>query len=957
MPTPPPVPRATYRLQFHAGFGFPDATAVVPYLAALGISDLYASPILMARPGSTHGYDAIDFNRLNPELGDEAEFDALVAALHAHGMGLILDFVPNHMGVGSDNPWWLDVLEWGQASPYADFFDIDWDASARGPRDKILLPVLGDHYGKLLEGGELVLGFDPSSGAIVLTYHQHRFPIAPRHYPGLLLPAAGRLGERSGPLLEMIDRFTGLAAGGESRTRRAQRHKQAAELKAALAAMVMAEPSVQAAIEVALDLVNGTPGEPETFRRLHRLIDDQAYRLAFWRVASSEINYRRFFDINELAGLRMERGEVFEATHLLLLRLIALGKVQGVRLDHIDGLYDPAAYCRRLLARAAEERRKLTGDSSAAADGAPIYLIVEKILARHEQLRADLPVAGTTGYEFINLVNGVFVDPAAERSLTATYHRFVGREMDLDEIVADAKAHVLRYSLDSELHVLAHELHRLSEQSWSTRDYTLSGLREALAELIIRFPVYRTYITAAGAKDDDRRYLDWAAAQARKTSGLVDRSIFDFLHTALSTDLLRDRRYRRADVIATAMRFQQLTGPIMAKALEDTAFYRYVRLVSLNEVGGEPGHFGVSPGAFHHVIQQQQLRHPATMLASATHDHKRGEDVRARLNALSELPLEWRRRVRRWSRLNRFKRREVDGLRTPSRNDEYLLYQTLLGAWPLEIETPDHPGLGELTERIAAYMVKAMREAKLRTSWTAPDAAYEAAVEGFVRRILDPREGRTFLADFLPFQARLAPLGAINGLAQTLLKLTVPGVPDTYQGCELWDLSLVDPDNRRPVDFARREGWLAAPRPPAELLRDWRSGRIKLQLIARTLDLRRRLPDLFAAGEYLPLATSGAHAERILAFARRSGDDALVVVVPRLTQPLVQGDLPLPPAAAWGDTAIELPEWWPGARLCDLLTGANRDAAGNRLEASVLLSELPVALLTPPLDLVGGHPR
>ncbi len=456
--------------------------------------------------------------------------------------------------------------------------------------------------------------------------------------------------------------------------------------------------------------------------------------------------------------------------------------------------------------------------------GAPIYLIVEKILARHETLREDLPVAGTTGYEFMALVGGLFVDPSAERSLTTTYHRFAGREIDYEEAVVAAKTYILRYSLDSELHVLADELYRLAQQSWSTRDYTLSGLREALTEVIVRFPVYRTYITAESVHPDDRRYLDWAIGHARKRSGLVDRSIFDFLHAALSTDLTQSRDYRRRDVIATAMHFQQLTGPVMAKSVEDTTFYRYHRLIALNEVGGEPDQFGTSLVAFHHVIQQRQRRHPHTMLATATHDHKRGEDTRARIAALSELPGEWRRRVRRWATLNRFKRQEVEDQRVPGRNDEYLLYQTLIGAWPLEIETPDDPGLGDFAERIVAYMIKASREAKFRTSWTAPDADYEAGLERFVRRVLDPQDSRAFLSDLLAFQAGIALIGAVNGLAQTLLKLTAPGVPDIYRGTELWDLSLVDPDNRRRVDFDLRRDCLE---------QDGRSGGAAEQLARR----------------------------------------------------------------------------------------------------------------------------
>jgi (1->4)-alpha-D-glucan 1-alpha-D-glucosylmutase len=945
---PPNVPRATYRLQFHEEFGFDDARRIVPYLAALGISHVYASPLTMARPGSTHGYDVIDFNRLNPELGDEAAFDALIAELRAHDMGLLLDFVPNHMGVGSDNPWWLDVLEWGPLSPYATFFDIDWEASARGTRGKLTLPVLGDQYGKVLEAGDLKLQFDAAAGTFHVAYYDQRFPVGVRRYPQLLRSTANLLDRGGIALFELADGFAALVAEEAGPEQGAVRRQEAFALKEALAEAA-SDASMREALDAAVAAHNGTPGLPETFEPLHALLEDQAYRLAYWRVASSEINYRRFFDINELAGLRMERGEVFEATHRLLLRLIADGKVQGVRLDHIDGMYDPRGYCQRLLSRVADVLAESRGGERPEIDarsGRPIYFVVEKILARHESLREDLPVAGTTGYEFISLLNGLFLDPAAERSLTATYHRFVEREPEFDQVVLAAKQQILRYSLNSELHVLGHEFYRLAQQSWLTRDFTLTGLREALADITTRFPVYRTYITEDGIRPEDRRDLDWAVSRARRETALVDHTVFDFLHAALSTDLVGTRGYERGDVIATAMHFQQLTGPVMAKSLEDTAFYRYNRLVSLNEVGGEPNHFAIRPSAFHHLMQQQQRRHPASMLATATHDHKRGEDVRARLNALSELPLEWRRQVGRWERLNRLKRREADGQRIPGRNDEYLLYQTLVGAWPLEIDTPENPGVAEFTERIVAYMIKASREAKVRTSWTAPDQEYEAGLERFVRRILDPQEGRAFLADLLAFQPRIALVGAVNGLAQTLLKLTVPGVPDTYQGCELWDLGLVDPDNRRPVDFAQRRTFLDQPADAGALLADWRDGRIKQHVVARTLALRRLHPQVFETGSYEPLEAAGPLADRVVAFGRRTEREAVIVVVPRLVAGLLEDqELPCPSLAAWGDTRLELPSALAGRDLVDHVSDRPVPTSSGALKVADILAELPVALL------------
>jgi len=944
----PVVPRATYRLQFNAGFGFDDARAIVPYLATLGVSHVYASPLTTARPGSTHGYDVIDFNHLNPELGDEAAFEALIETLHAHGMGLLLDFVPNHMGIGPDNPLWLDVLEWGQASPYANFFDIDWEASARGVRGKVTLPVLGDQYGKVLEAGELALQLNAEAGGFHVAYHEHRFPIGIAAYPQILRIAADIAEEGAAALLDCAARFEALAADDAGEDARARR-QEALGHKAELAGLA-ADATIRDAIDAAVAAFNGTPGQPDSFRALHAMLEDQAYRIAFWRVASSEINYRRFFDINDLAGLRMERGEVFEATHRLLLRLVGEGKVQGIRLDHIDGMFDPAGYCRRLLARIADvlsaNGTEVTIEPKA---GQPVYLLVEKILARHEYLREELAAAGTTGYEFMNQLTGLFVDPAAERSLANTYERFVERPARFAEVLLAAKRQILRYALDSELHVLAHEVHRLAQESWLTRDFTLTGVRDALTDVITRFPVYRTYITDNGAGAEDRRDLDWAISQARKETGIVDRTVFDFLHAALSTDLAGTRDYERRHVIATAMHFQQLTGPVMAKSLEDTALYRYHRLIALNEVGGEPDHFGVSPAAFHHNVGQQQRFRPLSMLASATHDHKRGEDTRARIAALSEMAVEWRRRVRRWAVLNRFRRLQLDGAPVPSRNDEYLLYQTLLGTWPFELETPDDLAQSDFVERIVAYMIKAIREAKQETSWTAQNPDYEAGVEQFVRRILDPERGRAFLADLLPFQERLAVVGAVNGLAQVLLKLTAPGVPDIYQGTEFWDLSLVDPDNRRPVDFDERNARLRRLEHEhlARLLANWRDGAIKQAVVARTLGFRRTRPEIFTAGGYQPLSVDGEHAERIVGFARTHEGAAVIAVAPRLVAPLLDGvDRPLPPAEAWGDTRLVLPDDARGPMI-DVLTGGDVTCDGGEMAIGALLNQLPVALLRP----------
>lgn len=960
---PPVIPRATYRLQFHKGFGFADAAKLVPYLAALGVSHVYASPFLLARPGSTHGYDITDHNRFNPEVGDEAAFNKLSDTLSAHGMGLILDFVPNHMGVGgADNPWWLDVLEWGRHSLFAGFFDIDWSPSEPTLQGKVLLPFLGDHYGRILTDGQLQLRFDAEWGSFSVWYWEHRFPIAVRDYPALLKAAREHLTGDTSPLANLGAEFGKVGLGHPAVREQAVIYRRAGELKGRLAALAAEQPAVREAIEAAVAGYNGTPGDEESFVRLHELLEAQHYRPAFWRVATAEINYRRFFDINDLAGLCMENQELFELAHRLIFRLIADNRLHGLRFDHIDGLYDPADYCRRLQDRAAyllmQDQAAATVSGAQANALSPakprahlLYTLVEKILARHERLRDDWPVDGTTGYDFMNLVNGLFVNPAAEKQITAIYNRFIGRTPDWEEICVRSKKQLVRGNLASEVNVLAGDLQTLAKQSRFTRDFTLPGITAALVEVVAQFPVYRTYIDEQGASEEDRRDLDWAFARARRYAPMGDTSVFDFLYAVLSTDLLREdsHEYRREEILRTAMKFQQVTGPVTAKSIEDTAFYRYYRLVSLNEVGGEPGHFGVSPAAFHRVNQQRLQHHPYGMLATATHDHKRGEDTRARIDAITEVHTEWRRRVRRWSVLNKRRKGTREEVVGPGRNDEYLIYQTLVGSWPLEIADPADPHLGEYADRIATYMNKAMRESKTHTSWNYPDQRYEQAVDGFVRAILDPARSAPFLNDLLQFVARIEAIGAVNGLAQTLLKLTAPGVPDLYQGTELWDQSLVDPDNRRPVDYALRRRWLkklSQTTDVAGLVEGWRDGRIKQYLIARTLDLRRRLPGVFADGAYISLEVTGAQADRVVAFHRKHGPDEVVVVVPRLVGSLL-GDtqVPLVPAGAWGGTAVTLPQLPVGAVFREVLTGGSRLPAPS-WRVGDLLAAFPVALLS-----------
>src|SRR6516164_3561403 len=784
--------RATYRLQFHSGFTFHDAAELVPYLSKLGISHIYASPIMEARPGSTHGYDIINHNRLNPELGGDEGFRELVDALHRHGMGLILDIVPNHMAVGGrDNAWWLDVLEWGRDSPFAEFFDINWDATRADLRGRVLLPVLADQYGVVLESGEIELRFDAAEGSFSAWYFEHRLPISPRTYPAILM--AG------GEVLSELD-----CAFAALEPLRSEARRRAAALKHRLSERAR-EPAVAAAIAVALGYYAGK-GNPEGFRNLHCLLEAQAYRIADWRVAAEEINYRRFFNINHLAGLRAEAPEVFEHTHRLLGELIRRGDVQGLRVDHIDGLFDPRAYCERLQEKFG-----------------PFYVVVEKILAHYETL-PDWPVAGTTGYDFTNQVLGLFVDPAGERALTRLYRRIAERREHFDDVLYASKKRIMQVNLASEMSVLAHEFHSLSMQDWHSRDFTLNGMRAALEEVIAAFPVYRPYVSARGVSADDRRYIEWALARAKKRRHAADASIFDLLHKVLTVGPAdRERDPRSAEMLRVAMYFQQVTGPVMAKAYEDTAFYRYVRLVALNEVGGDPRRFSASVSAFHHVTLARARSWPQAMVTTATHDTKRGEDARVRVALLSELPLKWGRQVARWFRLNRSRRSESEGEIVPDRNVEYLFYQALLGAWPPTLSVDDPGGMQDLAKRLEGYMIKAVREGKERSSWSNPDANYEAGLQRFVRSVLNASRTNPFLGEFHGFVTSLARLGAISSLSQLVLKLTVPGVPDIYQGDELWDFDLVDPDNRRPVDWHQRRALLdrIADRPLVDLAENW----------------------------------------------------------------------------------------------------------------------------------------
>jgi (1->4)-alpha-D-glucan 1-alpha-D-glucosylmutase len=910
-------PRATYRLQFHREFGFDRAAELAPYLARLGVSHLYASPYLKARPGSTHGYDIVDHDALNPELGDAEAFARMNAALAANGLGQVLDFVPNHMGVGgADNPLWLDVLEWGPNSAHAGWFDIDWDPDRRYLRDKLLVPSLGTQYGVALAAGDLILKFDAVEGSFaVWAYNTHKLPISPLDY--------GRILGTAHPVLERLgDEFANL---GEWRP---QIGRRAGELKAELARWAHDHSDVRAAVDAALARLNGRPDDFDSWHGLDALIQDQYWRVAHFRVAADDINYRRFFNINDLAGIRMELPDVFDHAHRLVFRLLRDGTLDGLRIDHIDGLLDPKAYLQRL--------RQYCGDS--------FYLVVEKILAPHEALREDWPVDGTTGYEFTNLLLGVLIDPESEEQFTTFYESFTGESQKFATIVRDCKIRIMENEMASELNVLARDASRVARQNPRTADFTRNILHRAIREVVACFPVYRTYVdTADRPTAEDRRDMEWALKQARRIETDIDPSVFDFLAGLLSGDLVAEPRsgFSRQAVLRCAMKLQQYSGPVMAKGLEDTAFYRYNRFIALNEVGGHPDQFGVSLAAFHKANRDRARRLPHAMLGTATHDTKRGEDTRARLAALSEVPDEWTRQVEIFSRIIRARHGDLERSAPPDRNDEYLFYQLLIGSWPIELlgDGPlDETVLATYAERIKGALVKSMREAKAHSTWAAPDAAYEEAMLRFADLALDIRGSRTFMSAFLPFVTRLAWLGAHNSVLQTVLKLTLPGVPDLYQGSELWDFSLVDPDNRRKVDFSLRTKLLEkiAADPAAAIARfaqDWRNGSFKLAIILAILGYRREMPALFAEGDYEAIPVQGKSADRVCAFIRQHDEAAMLVAVARFS---TRGPL---------SATVAIPEALKNFGWRDLLTGRAFSPEGGVMETAALFETLPAAVL------------
>ena len=907
--------RATLRLQFHKGFTLEQAVPLVPYFASLGISHIYASPLLAARAGSMHGYDVVDPTQVNPELGGEPALRRLVSTLREHNMGLILDIVSNHMAVGGgDNPWWLDLLEWGRLSPYGEFFDIQWHSPDPLMEGQLLLPFLGSDYGVALQEGTLKLHFDAQQGRFHVEHYEHHFPICPNDYGDLLKPVEA--------LQSLAERFTALRDQSDA-------HSLALPLKAELRELA-GDPQILKAIEANLTHYDSTT--EEGFDKLHQLLERQSYRLASWRTAADDINWRRFFDINELGGLRVERPAVFEATHGKIFQLIAEGLVDGLRIDHIDGLADPRGYCRKL-------RRRL--DLLAPGRHLPIY--VEKILGAGETLRRDWAVDGSTGYEFMNQLSLLQHDPDGEHVLGDLWQRRTERPAAFIEEAQLARQQILNGSLASDFESVAQALLQVARDDLMTRDLTLGAIRRVLQALIVHFPVYRTYISALGRPAQDEQFFQQAMDGARQTLGEGDWPVLDCVAAWLGGTPWRHKpRGRSRKILKHAcVRFQQLTSPAAAKAVEDTALYRSAVLLSRNDVGYNTEQFSAPLSDFHAINQQRMEAFPDNLLATATHDHKRGEDTRARLAVLSERSHWYAEQVELWRALARPLR---DDDQLPSSADELILYQALLGSWPLQLPDDDQAGFADYAERIWQWQQKALREAKLQSSWSAPNEAYENAAQTFTRRLLTGDEGELLRAALSKTVNSIAAAGALNGLAQTLLRMTVPGVPDLYQGNEFWDFSLVDPDNRRPVDYAAREQALHAHAEVEKLLANWRDGRIKQALIAQVLNLRAEHAELFRRGSYQALEVLGSQAHNVLAFAREhEGTYAIVIVPVRCATLLENSAIPQVDALRWGDTRVVLPFAASDTNLKGLFH-SSAVTKNRELNVSAALGDIPVNL-------------
>jgi (1->4)-alpha-D-glucan 1-alpha-D-glucosylmutase len=985
------IPVSTYRLQLNHLFTFSDATSLVLYLHELGISDVYASPYFKAKKGSLHGYDLLNHNELNPEIGTEKEYDGWINELKKYGMGQVLDIVPNHMSIAEDqNTWWMDVLENGPSSVYASFFDIDWKPVKDELENKVLLPVLGDQYGRVLENQELKLTLE--EGAFFINYYDRKFPVAPISYKKILSFRIEELQKEMGSdhphlqeLLSIITALEHLPPPTEKDLEKiTERRREKEVIKRRLWDLYNESKEIRSFIDRNVQCFNGEEGKPQSFSLLDDLLNDQAYRLSHWRVATEEINFRRFFDINELAAIRMEHPPVFREAHQLILRLIREGKITGLRVDHPDGLYNPAEYfyqlqrecfiqfCLRKVSLSSsdepglEEKLGQRYDEEVSRNPSsllrmPFYIVGEKILIKSERMPDDWPIFSTTGYVFLNSVNGIFIKMENGKAFDDIYSRFIKSKINYQDLVYEKKKLIMETSMPSEINMLGYYLNRISEKNRHTRDFTLNNLTTAIIEVIANFPVYRTYATHSGVNERDQRYIEAAVSRAKRKNPAISETVFDFLENVLLLEFPENfKEENNMEWLDFVMRFQQITGPVMAKGVEDTAFYVYNRFVSLNEVGGNPERFGTPLETFHGQNIERTKFWPNAMITTATHDTKRGEDVRARLNVLSEVPEEWRQGLLRWSRINKRKKFVIDGQWIPDRNEEYLIYQTLAGAWP--IHAMDATEYDRFRQRIRDYILKAVREAKVNTSWISPNVPYEELLLQFINVILSSVPDNAFLKDFEAFQKKISYLGMFNSVSQILLKITAPGIPDFYQGTEIWDFSLVDPDNRRPVDFDRRKEMLAGLKKKmamagpslAELARDlvqeWKEGSIKLYVTFQALNYRKENPALFKEGSYIPLMGDGDLGEHLCAFARQRAEDVMLTIIPRFLAHLIRSPDEMPfGKSVWRDSRVIIPEEIREDLFYNIFTGElikTVEQNGQRgLPLGEVFAHFPVAML------------
>jgi (1->4)-alpha-D-glucan 1-alpha-D-glucosylmutase len=939
------VPSSTYRIQLNQGFRFSDALRILDYLYELGITDLYLSPVLASRKGSNHGYDVIDPTRVDPDLGSEEEFTLLQTELQNRGMGLLLDIVPNHMAASAENPWWMDLLENGSQSAFAAYFDVDWNSSAPGLHGRILLPTLGRRFGEALESGELKLVY--SDGRFFIQYFELLFPVSPRSYYSILNQGVETLKEALGEENAAYQEYSGILASTLELARGDRRVENAAERRMRfesardrLRSLANASPEVARLMKENIAEINGREGDPASFGRMQRLLAEQNYKLAFWQNLNETINYRRFFTIADLVGVRVEDPIVFEATHGYILRMVARNPAAGLRIDHIDGLRDPLGYLNRLQERLATDETK---------SEAPSYVIVEKILAPGEDLPEDWPVSGTTGYDYTNQANGVFVHPDGVRQIEEIYSQFIGRRQDFGDVLYQKKKLVMSTLLGVEMRTLGRYLSEIAALDRYARELDRGRLMEALVEVTACMNVYRTYTRNMDLRPQETQYIEEAVAQARTRAPHVSPGYFNFVREVLlllnPPHVLPDQREMR---LAFVTRWQQLTGPIVAKGFEDTALYVYHPLLSLNEVGGNPRADAVPKREeFYKLLEARQQKWPGTLDATSTHDTKRSEDVRARLNVLSEMPDEWEQHLKRWSALNSKHKVNIAGQVTPDHNEEYFFYQTLLGVWPLDQEASV-----ALWQRVQEHLVKATREAMVHTRWTRPNQQHEDALQSFAARVLSP-ENREFLEDFRQLQEKVAYYGMINGLSQTLLKIASPGVADFYQGSELWDLRLVDPDNRGQIDFGRRAAALNNIRTAEaasvegtlrDLVAHWQDGRIKMHLIWKALSFRRSHADLFHEAEFVPLQTAGCHAANVIAFLRKNARGSVLAAIPRWLSQIRRNNQQFD----WCDTRLILPAGspmeWTNLLATPSVAAQNREGE-TWVSANDLFRDLPVAFL------------